>query len=106
MLAVVPALVATAVDVGSDIRRANQDSWGANNLCAAARLIVEQLIEGTLSESDLITAQKALEAGDRSADRAILQSLRRGDAPDAPPLFPDLDALYALLDALEEETPR
>jgi type I restriction enzyme S subunit len=67
-------------------------------LTATAKALVERLIEGHLTEADLVAAQKALEAGDRSADRALLQALRRGDVPDAPALFPDLDALYAMLD--------
>ena len=67
-------------------------------LTRAATLLVEQLIEGKISEADLVAAQRALEAGDRNADHTLLQSLRRGDAPDAPPLFDDVDALYALLD--------
>ncbi len=62
-------------------------------MLAAATRLVEDLIEGRISESDIVTAQKALEAGDRGADRAILKSLRQSDAPDAKPLIPDLDAL-------------
>ncbi|MEQ8819809.1 MAG: restriction endonuclease subunit S [Sumerlaeia bacterium] len=72
-------------------------------LTTAAKLLVEALIEGQVSEADLVAAQKALEAGDRSADRAILQRLtRKGmDAHGEPALFPDLDALYDALDALD-----
>jgi type I restriction enzyme S subunit len=69
-----------------------------NRLTTAATKLVEHLIEGQISEADLITAQKQLDAGDPSTDRAILGQLRAGQAEDAPPLFPDLDALYALLD--------
>ena len=71
----------------------------ASRLTTAATQLVEHLIEGKLSEADLIAAQKALDAGDRSGDRAILASLRASSAADAAPLIPDLDALYALLDA-------
>ncbi|TWA85134.1 hypothetical protein FBZ83_104406 [Azospirillum brasilense] len=74
----------------------------AKLLTAVAVALVEHLIDGRLSEADLIAAQKGLEAGNRDADRAILQSLRQGDAADAPPLIPDLDGLYALLDEPDE----
>ncbi|ALJ34263.1 hypothetical protein AEJ54_15635 [Azospirillum sp. Sp 7] len=71
-------------------------------LVSSAKLLVEYLIDGRLSEADLIAAQKGLEAGKRDADRAVLQSLRQGDGADAPPLIPDLDGLYALLDEPDE----
>ncbi|WP_322068255.1 restriction endonuclease subunit S domain-containing protein [Paraburkholderia bannensis] len=74
----------------------------SKRLSRAACLIVEHLIEGRISESDLVAAQKALEAGDYSADRSILQALRQSDAPMARPLIPDLDGLYALLDEPDE----
>ena len=49
-----------------------------------------------------MAAQKALEAGDRGPDRAILQALRpNGDS--GQPLIPDLDGLYVLLDELDGE---
>jgi hypothetical protein len=54
-----------------------------------------------MAEADLVAAQKALEAGDRNADREILKGLRQSDAPDAKPLIADVDALYALLDGPE-----
>jgi len=70
----------------------------AQRLVLTAKMLVEQLIAGRITEADLVAAQKALEAGDRTADRAILQALRQGNAPDAAPLIPDLDGLYALID--------
>ncbi len=76
----------------------------SQRLTTVSKLLVEHLIDGRITEADLIAAQKALEAGDRSADRAILQSLRQGDAADAAPLIPDLDGLYALLDEPDEGT--
>lgn len=74
----------------------------ARVLTSVAMAVVERLIAGRVTEADLVAAQKALEAGDRSADRDILKTLRRHDAPDARPLIPDLDVLYALLDESEE----
>ncbi|WP_175916083.1 restriction endonuclease subunit S [Burkholderia sp. BCC1638] len=78
----------------------------AKVLTIIATVLVEQLIEGRLTEADLVAAQKALEMGDRSADRTILQSLRRNDGPDATPVIPDLDGLYALLDEPDGEKDR
>jgi type I restriction enzyme S subunit len=74
----------------------------SSRLTIAAKLLVEALIEGQVIESDLVAAQKALEAGDRSVDREILSRLtRKGmDVTDQPPLFPDLEELYNALDAL------
>ncbi len=74
-------------------------------LIAAAKLLVEALIEGQVAESDLITAQKALEVGDRKADREILGRLtRKGiDAAEELPLFPNLDVLYQALDTPNRE---
>lgn len=53
----------------------------AQVLTEAAKLLVESLIEGQVTESQLIAAQQALEAGDDSLDRAILARRRRGRAP-------------------------
>lgn len=77
----------------------------SRGLTVAATTLVERLIDGRLTEFDLVSAQKALEAGDRSADREILKSVRESDAPDAKPLIADVDALYALLDGLEGQDP-
>lgn len=73
----------------------------AKVLTCVATTLVERLIDGRLTEADLVAAQKALEAGDRSADREILRAHRQSDAPDAKPLVADVDALYALLDGSE-----
>jgi hypothetical protein len=66
--------------------------------------LVKRLIERRIPEADLVAAQKALEAGDRGADRAILQSLQQGNGPDVKPPIPDLDGLYGLLDEPDEES--
>jgi len=73
----------------------------ARRVAAAAKLLVGHLIDARMAEADLVAAQKALEAGDRNADREILKGLRQSDAPDAKPLIADVDALYALLDGPE-----
>ena len=103
MLAAIPGAVASASDAGAKFRSANSLGSAAEELVDAAKLLVEHLIEGRLNEADLVAAQKALEAGDRSADREILQALRQTDAGDAKPLIADVDALYALLDGSERQ---
>jgi len=76
----------------------------AHNLTTAAKLLVEALIEGKVSEAELIAAQEALEKGDDTADRALLRRLTRHglDVPGQPPLFPDLGVLYALIAQTKE----
>jgi type I restriction enzyme, S subunit len=72
--------------------------FNAGYLTTTAKLLVEALIEGQLTESDLIAAQQALEAGDDGPDRAILARLTAdGLDGSGAPLFPDLDRLATLL---------
>lgn len=81
-----------------------QDCAAASSaLTLVARLLVEGLIDGHLAEADLVAAQKALEAGDRGADRGIISALWQNDASDARSVVPNPDALYALLDEPEED---
>ncbi|MBT0385073.1 restriction endonuclease subunit S [Morganella morganii subsp. morganii] len=82
----------------------------ANNnskiLIQAAKTLVESLIEGQLTERQLIEAQQALEDGDNSLDQTILSKLSaEGYAIEgATPLFSDVDELYSLLeDAAQDE---
>jgi type I restriction enzyme S subunit len=70
----------------------------AARLVTAAKLLVEQLIEGNFPEHKLVAVQRALEAGDSGSDREVLGTLRRNGAACESALFPDIDALYALLD--------
>lgn len=76
----------------------------AYKLTVAAKLLVEALIEGKLSEADLQAAQEDLEQDDTALDREILARLtRKGiDCPKEPPLFPDLNALYDTLSDMED----
>jgi type I restriction enzyme S subunit len=82
--------------------RAGQCVDAAKLLTAAATQLVELLIEGERSEADFVAAQKGLEAGDQTLDRAVLQTLRRGGNGDGPALFSDLEAFYALLDEVDK----
>jgi len=79
----------------------------SNWLIDSAKLLCEALIEGQLSEQQLIQAQQALDDCDNSLDQAILSKLsNEGYAIEgAPPLFSDLDELYRLLaSAAQAET--
>ncbi|MCF1457215.1 MAG: restriction endonuclease subunit S, partial [Shewanella sp.] len=89
------------------------DSWGqklldaqfayvyARKLTEVAKTLVEALIEGQLTEQQLIQARQALEDGDNGLDRAILSKLSiEGYAIDgATPLFSDIDELYRLMES-------
>jgi type I restriction enzyme S subunit len=88
--------------VGDLLRLAFECTEGARISVAVARLLVEQLIDGRITEADLMAAQKALESGNRGGDREILKALRQSGAPDAKPLIADVEALYALLDESED----
>lgn len=67
-------------------------------LTLVATTLVEHLIDGRVTQPELVASQKALEGGDRSADREILKALRQSDAPDSKRLIADVNTLYALLD--------
>lgn len=72
-------------------------------LTAAAKFLVEELIEGQISEAELVTVQQALEAGDDSLDRALLERITAdGIDGDSLPLFDDIDQLYYLLTQADE----
>jgi type I restriction enzyme, S subunit len=74
--------------------------WIAKRLPTTARFLVEALIEQKVTEAELIAAHK-----DAERDRELLARLTtKGlDVADAPPLFPDLDALFELLDSCNED---
>lgn len=76
----------------------------ATQLTTSAKYLVEALIEGQITEAELIAAQKALEEGDNTKDRAILSNLTdKGYLADGgKPLFPDLDKLYELLEEAQQ----
>lgn len=75
----------------------------ANKLIQAAKILVETLIQGQLSEAQLIQAQQALDDGDVSLDQTIVGQLSsEGYAVEGTiPLFSDLDFLYSLLESAQ-----
>jgi type I restriction enzyme, S subunit len=93
----------TQTQIGNLVRSGIQSRESAKLLTTAAKLLVEALIEGKLSEDDLKAAQVGLEQGDTTLDRDILTRLsRKGiDRPNEFPLFPNLDDLYTALSQLK-----
>jgi len=93
--------------VGDAVRRADDFSFWSARLCIAASRLVESLVEGGITESDLVAAQRAIEAGDGELDREILSRLTVDgvDVPGRPPLFSDLDALYAAIEETQRSDP-
>lgn len=73
----------------------------AFSLTQCAKTLVEALIEGQLTEQQLIQAHQALEDGDNGLDRAILSKLSNAGygIEGATPLFNDVDELYRLLES-------
>lgn len=96
----IPIDIAKNRDIGSKLRLAVTTAAYAKKLTASAKTLVESLIEGQLTEQQLIQAQQALEDGDNSFDQAILSKLSaEGYAIEgATPLFSDVDELYSLLE--------
>jgi type I restriction enzyme S subunit len=90
-------------DIAEWVSIANTCIRLTERLTEAAKLLVESLIEGKLSEADLKAAQEDIEQDDTALDREILARLtRKGiDCPKEPPLFPDLDAFYEALSDLD-----
>jgi type I restriction enzyme, S subunit len=79
--------------LGISLEKAQQAYFAARRLISAARQLVEALIEGKVSESELIAAGK-----DPDADCALLARLRDdGLDGDGSRLFPDIEALFELI---------
>ena len=76
------------------------------NLTQSSKFLIESLIEGQITETQLIEAQQALEDSDNSKDKAILNNLTAKGylVEGGKPLFNDLDKLYELLDDAQNAT--
>lgn len=71
-------------------------------LTRAAKLLVEALLQGQLTEAELFAAEQELQAGNDKLDRRLLNRLRaNGVDGQGPALFGDLDELYDLLTRTE-----
>ncbi|PYY90456.1 hypothetical protein DNK59_03705 [Pseudomonas sp. TKO26] len=85
-------------NVGEQARCVNAAIKLSQRLTTAAKLLVEALIKAQLTEAELLTAEKALQAGSDRLDRFILSRLNAdGVDGQGPALFSDLDELYYLL---------
>ena len=94
----IPLAVAKDKESGDLLRKSNNAKHASTQLVKIAKHLIEALIEGQLTEQQLITAQQALEVGDNSQDYDILSRLtNKGFDAEGEPLFPDLDQLYDLL---------
>jgi len=70
----------------------------AAKLTDASKLLVEALVDGKISEQELIDAQDSFDSGDYTQDRKLLERLTvTGLDAKAEKLIPDLDKLYNLL---------
>ena len=68
-------------------------------LTTCAKFLVEALIEGQLSEGELIAAEQALQTGNDQPDRRILNRLKTdGIDGQGQALFSDLDQLFSLVE--------
>ncbi|MFK3869075.1 restriction endonuclease subunit S [Psychrobacter faecalis] len=95
----IPNEIAKNINIGDTLRAASTATSYSKLLTALAKNLVEALIEGQLTEEQLIQAQQALEDGDNTLDSAILSKLSsEGYAVEGTaPLFSDIDELYHLL---------
>jgi len=84
--------------IGNFVRIATIADELSSSLTRTAKLLVETLIEGQLSEAELIAAEQALQADNNQLDRQILNRLKTdGIDGQGQALFSDLDQLYSLL---------
>lgn len=90
--------------IGESLKLHHLANNHSKKLIQAAKTLVEALIEGQLTEQQLIQAHQALGDGDNSLDQAILSKLSdEGYAVEgAKPLFSDIDELYRLLESAAE----
>jgi len=87
-------------ELGDNLQKAQNGYLYSQKLLKMSTSLVESVIDGIISEEELIQAQNALEQGDTSLDRAILSLMtEEGYAvASSKPLFSDLDEFYDLLE--------
>ena len=90
--------------VGELVRVHHRSQWFSKILLSISKFLVEGLINGSITEDELIQAQNALEQGDNSLDRAILSKMTEDGyaVAGSKPLFADLDEFYELLEQAKE----
>ena len=94
------------VSAGRILENAQREYFASDLLVIAAKLIVEALIEGRVTEDEIAAAQIQLEHGDQTGDRAMLVRLFNDgmDTTEGKRLFGDLDAHYETLQLAEENS--
>jgi hypothetical protein len=85
--------------VSRQVRLLNKARRMSQQLVVAARCITEALIDGEISQPELIEIQQAIGQGDNKADRKLLERLTVTglDRANSPKVFQDLDALFQIL---------
>ena len=96
-----------ASSFGTLLQKAQFNAIHSGRLTSVAKLLVEALIEGKITEDELVDAQQALERGDQTLDRSILSRMTEDgiNVAGQPRLFADLDALYAAIDEAQRTQP-
>ena len=90
-------------ELGQLLEQAQTAYFLSEKCTKLAKLLVEDLIEGQLNESQLASAQQALETGDDSLDRALLERMTaEGIDGEGDPLFDDIEQLYDLLEQAKQ----
>ncbi|EKO3386082.1 restriction endonuclease subunit S [Vibrio fluvialis] len=90
-------------ELGQLLEQAQTAYFLSEKCTKLAKLLVEDLIEGQLNESQLASAQQALETGDDSLDRALLERMTaEGMDGEGDPLFDDIEQLYDLLEQAKQ----
>ncbi|MDF5327322.1 restriction endonuclease subunit S [Vibrio parahaemolyticus] len=99
----VPIAIAKNEYIGDLLRLSSNATSLSSTLVNIAKLLVEDLIEGQVSEAELVVAQKALDGGDESLDRALLERMTaEGIDGEGDPLFDDTEQLYGLLEQAKQ----
>lgn len=99
----VPIAIAKNEYIGDLLRLSSNATSLSSTLVNIAKLLVEDLIEGQVSEAELVAAQKTLDGGNESLDRALLERMTAaGIDGEGEPLFDDIDQLYDLLDQAKQ----
>ncbi|UTZ31307.1 hypothetical protein HB762_07795 [Vibrio campbellii] len=101
---IIPVL-AEQESLGLLLEKSQKAYFESSRLIETAKLLVESIIEGKVTESEFVAAQQALENGNNTKDKAIMSKLtEKGYAlTDAKPLFLDLEALYELLNEAQQD---
>lgn len=103
---IVPDFTTWDIDVFNHFYKIHHNSiYNAEKLTFTSKYLVEALIEGLISEKEVIAAQQALENDDNTKDKAILSKLsdKGYGVKDAKPLFSDLDEFYELLEEAQQD---